>query len=503
MLISALLILPLLFSIVVMALPRAVTRIASLLFAISEFALSLMLLCHFSAANPAVQLTEQHAWVPELGISYFVGIDGISILLVLLTTFLLPLTILASWKGIDRSIKGFHAALFVLQTAMIGSFVALDAILFYTFFELTLVPMYFLIGMWGGPRRLIANIKFFLFTMLGSLLMLLAIIYLMFSANDALGHLTSNLLELYTLKTPFIAGEFINPQTLLFFAFSLAFSIKVAVFPLHAWLPDAYGEAPTAATVLLSGVLLKMGTYGFLRFVIPLFPEAVSFWAWLFMFLGAVSLIYGALMALVQPNMKRLVAYSSMSHMGYVMIGLFALNTFSVSGAWYQMLNHGLSTGGLFLLIGLLMDRAGSDEIKRFGGLASYMPCFTIAFVIVSFSSMAVPLTGGFIGEFLILLGAFSANKMIAGFAISGVVLGAAYLLWMIKRVFYGPAGELALDPSYPLKDMSVREWAIAIPLVIMILWMGLFPNQFLHLSQASIDHLITDKDNYTLVRDR
>lgn len=343
MLLTAIVFCPLLFALVACAVPKAWVRPASLLMATFEFGLSLAILGRFDKAATGLQLVESRKWIPEIGISYFVGIDGLSLWLVILTTFLAPVVILASWSSIEEKAKGFHATLFVLMTSMLGSFVAMDVVLFYVFFELSLVPMYFMIGIWGGARRIYATVKFFIFTMVGSLLMLLAIIYLMFAARETFGELTANALVLYKLKLPFIAGEFLNPQTLLFFAFSVAFAIKVPMFPVHTWLPDAHVEAPTPGSVILAGVMLKMGTYGFMRFVIPMFPEAAEHWAWLFLVLGTVGIVYGALVAMVQPDIKKLVAYSSVSHMGYVIIGLFALNQFGAAGALYQMLNHGVS----------------------------------------------------------------------------------------------------------------------------------------------------------------
>lgn len=500
MLLSLITLLPLLFALVICALPKTSwIRPVALVLALVEFAISLVLLGRFNRSTPAVQLTESIPWIPEFGINYFLGIDGLSLWLVILTTFLTPIVILGSWTAIDRKIKGFHASVFVLQTAMIGSFLALDAVLFYVFFELSLVPMYFMVGIWGGARRIYATIKFFIYTMVGSLMMLLAIIYLMFSARDTVGQLTSNLLVLYQLKIPFVAGEFLNPQTLLFFAFSLAFAIKVPMFPVHTWLPDAHVEAPTPGSVILAGVMLKMGSYGFLRFVIPLFPEAAEHYSWLFLFLGSVGIIYGALVAMVQPDIKKLVAYSSVSHMGYIMLGLFALNTYGVTGSLYQMLNHGVSTGALFLLVGMIYERTHSREIEKYGGLAKALPIFTIIFVIVTMSSIAVPMTNGFVGEFLILLGTFGASKAFGIVAVAGVVLGAVYMLWMVKRVFFGPAGELVKDHHHPLKDLNLREIVVMAPLIVLVFWMGIFPNHFLDWSKASVEHLVNNKDNYQL----
>jgi NADH-quinone oxidoreductase subunit M len=498
-LLSAITLLPLFFALAVLVAPKTWVRPFALVLALLEFALSLGLLWGFDKASPGLQFVEQYSWVPELGISYFLAVDGISLWLVLLTTFLLPLTILASWTSIDERVKGFHSCLFLVQTSMIGAFLAMDAILFYTFFELSLIPMFFMIGIWGGPRRVFATTKFFVFTMFGSLMMLLAIIYLMFAARDTIGDMTSNMLVLYRLKTPFVAGELMNPQTLLFFAFSLAFAIKLPIFPLHTWLPDAYAESPTPATVLLAGVMSKMASYGFIRLVIPLFPEAAEHYAWIFLFLGVVGIIYGAVIAMIQPDMKRLVAYSSISHIGFILIGLFSLNSYGVSGSLFQMLSHGVSTGALFLLVGMLYERTRSREISRFGGLAKAMPVFTIFFVVVTLSSIAVPMTNGFIGEFLILLGTFQANKWMGIFAVSGVILGAAYMLWMVKRVFFGQPGELVSTSHHPLRDLNARELTVLVPIVIVIFVMGLAPNLFLDYSKASVEHLVTTKDAYQL----
>ncbi|MBK7889664.1 MAG: NADH-quinone oxidoreductase subunit M [Bdellovibrionales bacterium] len=500
MLLSLIVFLPLLFALVLAILPKeSWIRPAAFGFALIQFAVSLLLFKSFDPATPAVQLAEFFPWVPALGISYLLGIDGISFWLVLLTTFLLPVVVLGSWTAVDKKSRAFHCALFALQTAMLGSFVALDLVLFYVFFELSLVPMYFIIGIWGGQRRVYATMKFFLYTMVGSLLMLLGIIYLMFTARDTLGYMTANVLELYKLKVPFVAGEFLNPQSLLFFVFSLAFAIKVPMFPVHTWLPDAHVEAPTPGSVVLAGVMLKMGTYGFLRFVIPLFPEAAEHYAWVFLFLGAVGIVYGALVAMVQPDMKKLVAYSSVSHMGYVVLGLFAMNSYGVTGAIYQMLNHGVSTGALFLLVGMIYERTHSREIERYGGLAKVMPIYTILFFIVTLSSIAVPMTNGFVGEFLILLGGFQANKAFGSLAVVGVVLGAVYMLWMFKRVFFGEAGPLVKDEHHPLHDVGVREFVVMVPLVILIFWMGLMPEPFLKYTKASVEHFVANKDAYQL----
>ena len=505
MLLSAILFLPLVFATIITIWPQKTTiRQLALGFSLMEFIASLAILKDFDSSSAALQLVEKVTWIQRFGISYFVGVDGISLMLVLLTTFLTPIIILGSWKSIEDRVKGFHVALFVLQTAMLGSFLALDAVLFYVFWELSLVPMYFIVGIWGGARRIYATVKFFIYTMAGSVLMLLAIIFLMRLTPEVTGgNISASLLDFYKLKLPFVANEFFTTQTLLFFAFAVAFAIKVPLFPLHTWLPDAHVEAPTPGSVVLAGVMLKMGTYCYLRWVIPLFPDAAEHYAWLFVALGVIGIVYGALVAMIQPDVKKLVAYSSVSHMGYVILGIFVMNQYGVNGALYQMLNHGISTGALFLLIGMIYERTHSREIAKYGGLASALPIFTIAFVIVTMSSIAVPMTNGFIGEFLILMGAFKYSVAAAVVSVSGVVLGAAYMLWMVKRVFFGPKGEIVKhaeeDSHHALHDLSVREWVVIVPMIVMIFWMGLFPNHFMDFSKKSVDHLIENKSNYTL----
>jgi len=504
-LLSAILFLPLVFALIIAVWPQKTTlRHLALGFSLMEFLVSLALLKDFDSSSAALQFVEKVTWIQRFGISYFVGVDGISLMLILLTTFLTPIIILGSWKSIEDRVKGFHVALFVLQTAMLGSFLAIDAVLFYVFWELSLVPMYFIVGIWGGARRIYATVKFFIYTMAGSVLMLLAIIFLMRLTPEVTGgNISASLLDFYKLKLPFVANEFFTTQTLLFFAFAVAFAIKVPLFPLHTWLPDAHVEAPTPGSVVLAGVMLKMGTYCYLRWVIPLFPEAAEHYAWLFVALGVIGIVYGALVAMIQPDVKKLVAYSSVSHMGYVILGIFVMNQYGVNGALYQMLNHGISTGALFLLIGMIYERTHSREIAKYGGLASALPIFTIAFIIVTMSSIAVPMTNGFIGEFLILMGAFKYSTVAAAVSVTGVVLGAAYMLWMVKRVFFGPKGEIVKhaeeDAHHALHDLSLREWIVIVPMIIMIFWMGLFPNHFMDYSKKSVDHLIENKSNYVL----
>lgn len=491
---------PILFALIISLWPTEKTiRHLALGFSLVEFFLSLNILRNFDPSTASLQMVEKHMWIERFGIQYFLGVDGISLWLVLLTTFLTPIVILGSWKSIENKIKGFHVAIFVLQSAMLGSFLAIDAIFFYVFWELSLIPMYFIVGIWGGSRRIYATIKFFIFTMVGSLLMLVAIIYMMYLTQETLGTMSASLLDFYKLRIPFVGGEFFSHQTLLFFAFAMAFAIKVPMFPLHTWLPDAHVEAPTPGSVILAGVMLKMGTYCFLRWVLPLFPEATEYWAWLFVLLGLIGIIYGALVAMVQPDVKKLVAYSSVSHMGYILVGMFIYNSYGVAGSLLQMLNHGISTGALFLLIGMIYERTHSREIHKYGGLASSLPIFTTFFFIITLSSIAVPMTNGFVGEYLILLGSFKFNPIVSYIAVSGVVLGAAYMLWMFKRVFFGEKGELVKDEKHPLHDLSLREIAVLVPMVVMVFWMGLFPGQFLKYSQTSIDYLVKNKNNYQL----
>lgn len=500
MLLSTVIFLPVFFALLVTFWPQQRTlRHLALGFSLIEFLISLIILSEFDIGSARLQMVEKVSWIDRFGIQYFVGIDGISLWLVLLTTLITPIIILSSWQSIDTKIKGFHACLFILQTAMIGTFLAMDAILFYVFWELSLIPMYFMIGIWGGARRIYATIKFFIFTMSGSVLMLVAIIYMMYLTQQASGVMSASLLEFYKIKIPFVAGTLMNQQSLLFFAFALAFAIKVPIWPVHTWLPDAHVEAPTAGSVILAGVMLKMGTYCFLRWVIPLFPDATEYWSWLFLSLGVIGIIYGALVAMIQPDIKKLVAYSSVSHMGFIILGLFVLNQYGITGAIYQMLNHGVSTGALFLLIGMIYERTHSREISKYGGLASALPIFTIFFFIITLSSIAVPLTNGFIGEFLILLGTFSAVPVYAYLAVTGVILGAAYMLWMFKRVFFGEKGELVKDEHHALKDLNFREIFVLTPLVVLVFWMGLFPNHFLNWTKSSVDHLVANKNKYYL----
>ena len=498
MILSALIFLPLLFALVIIAIPnQRLTRILSLGFSILLFCLSLVLLFKFEASSAAIQFSEQKAWIPQWGIQYFVGIDGISLWLVILTNFMLPLVVLGSWHSIQNNVRTFYASLFLLQTSMVGSFLAFDLILFYIFFESSLIPMFMLIGLWGGDRKIYASLKFFIYTMLGSVFMLSSIICLMILNKMVTGELSSNLLDLYNLDIAFVGGRVFSTQTLLFLGFALALAIKVPMFPVHTWLPDAHVQAPTSGSVILAGVMLKMGTYGFMRFALPLFPEASSEFAWIFLFLAVVGIIYGALVAMVQTDIKKLVAYSSVSHMGYVILGLFAFNQMGFTGSLYQMLSHGISTGALFFLVGMIYDRTHTREISSYGGLAKILPVYTIIFLIITFSSIAVPLTNGFVGEFFILMGAYLNQPLWGVLGVIGVILGASYMLWMVKKVFYGPENQNLV--SLNLKDLNMREMGVMIPLVTMVFWMGIFPGHFLKFSQASVEHLSKNISNYTL----
>ncbi len=448
-----------------------------------DFIVSLYLYFGFDSSAVSMQFVQRFPWIGDYGINYYLGLDGISLFLVLLTTFLTPIVILSSWEAITEKVKEYMICFLLLETAMIGAFVSLNLFLFYIFWEAMLIPMYFIIGVWGGPHKIYATIKFFLFTLFGSLLMLVAIMALYFMYAKQFGTYSFDLMELYRVDIP------LGAQLWLFAAFGLSFAIKVPIFPFHTWLPDAHVEAPTAGSVILAGVLLKMGTYGFIRFAMPLFPEAAEKFMPLIAVLSIIGIIYGALVAMVQPDLKKLIAYSSVSHLGFVMLGLFALNVQGIEGAILQMVNHGLSTGALFLLVGIIYERRHTRMIEDFGGLSRTLPIFAAFFMIVTLSSIGLPGLNGFVGEILILIGVFKARYIYGILAATGVVLGAVYMLWMFQRVMFG---EIKREENRVLKDMNGREIAVLLPIILMIFLIGLYPRPFLKKMDASVESFLS-----------
>ncbi len=417
--------------------------------------------------------------------NYNIGIDGISLWLVLLTTFIMPIAVLSTWNAVDKNVKGFMALLLLLETAMLGAFISLDLFLFYIFWELMLIPMYFLIGIWGGGRRIYAAVKFFIYTAVGSLLMLVAIIFVYYNAINAGLPVDQgfSILHFYQVNIP------ADLQTWLFLAFAFSFAIKVPMFPLHTWLPDAHTEAPTAGSVILAAILLKMGTYGYVRFAMPLFPDAMQTFMPLLATLAVIGIIYGALVAMMQDDVKKLVAYSSVSHLGFVMLGVFALNLQGMAGGMIQMVNHGISTGALFLIVGFIYERRHTRLINEFGGLAKQMPVFATIFMIVTFSSIGLPGTNGFVGEFLALVGAYESElRWYAVVATTGVIFAAVYMLWMFQRVMFG---ELKNPANQKLKDLSAREIILMVPLLVFVFWIGIYPNTFLEKMNPAMENLI------------
>jgi NADH-quinone oxidoreductase subunit M len=457
-------------------------RNVALVVATLVFAETLLMWASFDPASADFQFVERYPWVPSFGISYAIGVDGISLFLVVLTGFLTPLALLSSWDSVHRKTRAFCALILLLESAMIGVFVSLDLFLFYVFWDAMLIPMYFLIGIWGYERRIYAAVKFILYTMAGSVLMLLAILGLAWLHSTASGDYSFDLLQLYGMSVP------IRLQFWFFLAFALAFAIKVPLFPFHTWLPDAHVEAPTAGSVILAGVLLKMGTYGLVRFAYPLFPVAATYFSPFLAALAVVGIVYGALVAMVQPDMKKLVAYSSVSHLGFVVLGIAAMNTQGVQGAVYQMLNHGISTGGLFLIVGMLSDRRHTRLISEFGGLKAVAPRLVAVFLIVTLSSIGLPGLNGFVGEFLILLGAFLWDPRYAVVAATGVILSATYMLWMFQRVNYGPVTN---EANASLPDLKPREWLLMVPIVALIILMGVMPNLFLRPTEPSVQRIV------------
>src|SRR5438105_13754226 len=450
-------------------------RMFALIVTLVTFVFSLHLVAHFDSSNPDFQFGLKIPWMPSFGIDYSMGIDGISLFLILLTALLTPLAVLASWSVHER-LKEYFIFMLLLETGMIGVFAALDFFLFYVFWEVMLIPMYFLIGVWGGERRIYAAMKFVLYTMIGSVLMLVAIIALYFMHGDATGNFT---FSYPAIQSALASGRMVLSPAIelwLFLAFFLAFAIKVPLFPFHTWLPDAHVEAPTAGSVLLAGVLLKMGTYGMVRFSLPLFPHISHLFAPLISMLAIVGIIYGSLVAMVQPDLKKLIAYSSVAHLGFVVLGIFSFTVQGMEGAIYQMLNHGVSTGALFLLVGVIYDRRHTRLIEEFGGLANRMPVYAAFFLIVTLSSIGLPGLNGFVGEFLILVGTFGVSAPRAAVAALGVILSAVYMLWMYQRVMWG---KVENERNANLLDLVGREHAMLIPALVMIFWMGIYSSYF------------------------
>ena len=457
---------------------KGAVRLAANIITGLEFLASLWILTGFNPASGEMQLVERADWIRAVHVQYIMGIDGISLLLILLTTLLTFLATLSSWKAIQDRMKEYYIFMLFLEVGMVGVFVSLDFILFYVFWEVMLVPMYFLIGIWGGERKLYAAIKFFLYTLFGSVAMLVGILilYSRYHTFDVLAIVQSG------THLPLVL------QSWVFLLFFLGFAIKVPMFPFHTWLPDAHVEAPTAGSVILAGVLLKMGTYGFVRFSLPLFPEASRKFVPLLVVLALISIVYGALVSLMQKDMKKLVAYSSVSHMGFVMLGLFTFSPMAIKGAVLQMINHGISTGALFLIVGIVYERRHTRLISEFGGLSSRMPLYAAVFMIKTMSSIGLPGLNGFIGEFMILMGTWTVNWTWAAVAATGIVLGAAYMLWLYQRVMFG---KLENPANQSLKDLSLREFATFVPLLVMAFWIGIFPKPFLNILDRPVEKIV------------
>ena len=440
------------------------------------FVVSIPLWFKFDQTSAKFQFVEKLEWMPQFGISYHMGVDGISLLFVMLTTLLMPICILASWDSIKDRVKEFMISFLILETFMIGMFCALDLFVFYIFFEAVLIPMFIIIGVWGGPRRVYAAFKLFLYTLLGSVLMLVAMMAMYFDAG------TTDMVQLMDHSFP------VSMQPWLWLAFFASFAVKVPMWPVHTWLPDAHVEAPTAGSVILAGVLLKFGGYGFLRFSLPMFPDATIQFATLIFTLSIIAVIYTSLVALAQTDMKKLIAYSSIAHMGFVTAGTFTLTTQGIEGAIYQMLSHGLVSAALFLIVGVVYDRIHSREISDYGGLVYRMPAYSLVFMLFMLASVGLPGTGGFVGEILVLVGLFQVNPWLAAFAATGVILSAAYMLFLYRRIIFG---QLTKENLMKIKDLNAREWAIFAPLIVLTLWMGIYPSSFLDFMHVSVDNLI------------
>ena len=460
---------------------NAIRWIANMV-ALLGFVISVPLWFWYNPQDPNFQFVERATWIPSIGAEYFLGIDGFSMLLILLTTMMGSIAVLSSWTAITERVKEYYIFLLILQTGMLGAFMALDFLLFFLFWEVMLVPMYFLIGIWGSANRLYSAIKFFLYTLVGSVVMLLGILALYFYNHSVTGVYTFDITQFHRLNIPF------NLQWWIFLAFFLGFAIKVPMFPFHTWLPDAHTDAPTAGSVILAAVLLKMGTYGFIRFSLPILPEATRYFVPMVVTLCIIGIVYGALVAMAQKDWKRLVAYSSVSHMAMVMLGMFALNPVGIMGSIIQQLNHGISTGALFLLVGVVYERRHTREISEYGGLSKVMPVYAAVFLVMTMSSIGLPALNGFIGELLILQGVFVASKLWAVVAASGVVLGAAYMLSLYQRTMFG---KIENPKNEKLVDMGLREFVTFAPLLVLAFWMGLYPKPFIDRLNSSVDHVI------------
>ena len=485
-LLSSMLFLPLAGMLVLLAAPgwqARTVRLWSFGVSLATLALSLVAVFRFDSSDGGFQLVEKAAWIPTLGVQYSLGVDGISLLLVLLTTGMMPLVFLASWN-VTQKVTAFHALFLLIETATLGVFLSLDAFLFYLFFDLVLIPMYFVIALWGGPQRLYASMKFFLYTLCGSVLMLLGLIGLYFAHMRQFGSPSFEISELMKVQMPLAYQQWI------FWALFAGFAIKIPMFPFHTWLPDAHVEAPTAGSVVLASLLLKLGTYGFLRFSLPLVPQASSDLTIvrILLTLSIIAILYGALVSLMQREWKRLIAYSSVSHMGFCTLGIFALNPIGIAGSVLQQVNHGISTGLLFLLAGMMYERRGKREIAAYGGLASSMPKFAFIFGVAVFSSAGLPLLNGFVGEFAILQGAFQVGRVWAAFGVAGLVLAAAYLLWLYQRTMLGPVTH---EENRYLKDLSGREMAVLLPLVVLTFAIGLYPRPLFDVLQKPVAALV------------
>ena len=438
--------------------------------------LSIVLWVRFDPSEPGFQFNESVSWLPEFKVGYRMGVDGISVLFVLLSTVLTPICILSAWEAIHTRVREFMMAFLILETMMVGMFCATDFVLFYMFFEGVLIPMYLIIGIWGGPRRVYAAVKFFLYTLTGSVLMLLALIFMWVQAGTT---------DIATLMHTTFSPE---AQTWLFLALFASFAVKVPMWPVHTWLPDAHVEAPTAGSVILAGVLLKMGAYGFVRFSVPMLPEAATYFAPFIFSLSVIAVIYTSLVALAQEDMKKLIAYSSVAHMGVVTIGIFTFNVQGISGALFQMLSHGIVASALFLVVGVVYDRIHSREIARYGGLADRMPCYALVFMLFMMASVGLPGTAGFVGEFLVIIGSLQVNFWLALLGGMGMILGAAYMLYLYRRVIFG---RISRDDLKNILDLSPREWAVFAPLIVLTLWMGIYPSSFTSYFDATVGAMV------------